>query len=87
MDELRVIRQGNGSYRVEIGGKRVSCRGLDIRMRVDEVPTIVVDLNALPDMEIEGVIDLSDRNLMRMIERRLGDKDFCDKVWKMIAER
>lgn len=56
-------------------------------MRVDEVPTIVVDLNALPDMEIEGIVDLSEENLLQMIQRRIRNKEFADKVWKMIVDR
>lgn len=75
------------AYKVYLDGKKVRCSSADIRLRPTEIPSVKIGLICSPDAEIEGILELDDKDLLMMIERKLGDREFCDKVWKMIAER
>ena len=83
----KVSPLGEGAYRVYVDGKKIRCSSADIRLRPNEVPSVRLGLICEPDCDIEGILELDNDALIQMIKRRLGDREFCDKVWKMIAER
>lgn len=87
MHNFKIKPLGNGGYEVYVDNKKVSCRAVDVNLSVGSAPEVKIDVAAECDLDVDGILDLTENEIYRLIAKRLDDREFCDKVWRMIAER
>lgn len=87
MHNFKIKPLGNYGYEVYIDDKKVRPRMVNVNLEVGLSPEVKVEMAADCDLEVDGLIDLTENEIYRMIAKRLDDREFCDKVWRMIAER
>lgn len=82
MHKFKVRQNENGVYEIYIDDRKVMLRGCDIRLRRDEIPTVKCEFFSSDDVDIQGILELSDKDLLRMIKVKLDDKEFYrDLLW------
>ena len=84
ISRFKIEPLGDGAYRTWIDDKHVRCREVDVRFRMDEIPTVRVDLVAAGEMDLECELELSDRNLLEMVEKRIGDWVFQESLKELM---
>lgn len=87
MHNFKIKPLGNGCYEVYVDDRKVRCREVDVKLSVDSCPEVKIDVDACCDLEVDGILDLTENEIYRLIAKRLDDREFCDRVWRMIAER
>lgn len=87
MHNFKIKPLGNNGYEVYIDDKKVRPRMVDVNLEVGSYPEVKIEMAADCDLEVDGLIDLTENEIYRLIAKRLDNREFCDKVWRMIAER
>ena len=77
---FKVKPTNNGAYQTFIDDKKVYLSALDISMRPGEMPLVKTELISMPDAEFYGELEISDDELIFMIEKKLDNVDFMDKL-------
>lgn len=86
MHRFKVRQNENGVYEIYIDDRKVMLRGCDIRLRRDEIPTVKCEFFSSDDVDIQGILELSDKDLLRMVKNRLNDKEFFKSLMWVINE-
>lgn len=84
--KIKPIRENAIGYKTFIDDKKVTLSALDIIMRPGEIPLVKTELVSMPDAEFYGELEISDDELIRMIEKRLNNIDFMDKFVEKVRE-
>lgn len=82
--KIRPVHEG--MYQTYIDDKKVSLSKVDVRLRSDEYPTVRCEFMADNDLDIQAMLELSDKNLLEMVKRRLADKEFFRSLLWVINE-
>ena len=64
--------------------KKVRCRSLSLDMSTECVPLVKMEMVSDPEIEVEGILELSDREILSMVRRRLDDDEFFKSLmWEI----
>ena len=83
--QFKVEPNGNGAMyaKVSVDGQAVRCRGYNIRHVVDEVPTVELEMCAIPDYEHEVEIKVSNKAEIASLMDKTEFEKFCE-IWRGI---
>lgn len=88
LHEIEVKPVDGGSpinAQIFIDGESVRCRSYDIRHRLDEVPTIILELNAVHKVKEHGFMEIRDIKEFARLLKPGEFEEFC-KLWHTIHD-
>ena len=84
--KIKPIRENAIGYKTFIDDKKVTLSALDIIMRPGEIPLVKTELVSMPDAEFYGELEITDNELIRMVEKRLDNVEFMEKFTEKVRE-
>lgn len=69
--------------KVTVDDNAVRCKGYTLRHYVDEIPTVELDLCAVPEVEHDVVIQISNKEEIARLMDKTEFEDFCN-IWKEV---
>lgn len=72
-----------GRARVTIDDKPIRCRGYELRHYVDEVPSVEIEINCVPQIEENATINVSNKEEIAALMDKNEYEEFC-KIWEKI---
>lgn len=72
--------------RVYIDDKKVRVNELDVRFRVNEVPSVKMNLIGNFEIDTLAQIQFSDENLLLMVRKKMHDEEFLKKLVEVVKE-
>lgn len=72
--------------KVFIDDKKISCNSFDVRFRVDEVPSVKINLLGNSVIDAMAAIEFSDENLLEAVRNRIHDGEFLKSLMWMIND-
>ena len=72
-----------GRGKVTIDDKPIRCRGYELRHYVDEVPSVDIEINCVPQIEETAIISVSNKEEIAALMDRKEFEEFC-KIWERI---
>lgn len=86
MHKFKVKPISENAYEVYVDDKKVRCHSLSLDMSTECVPLVRMDVICQPEIEIEGLLELSDAEILSMVGRRLDDDEFFKSLMWEIAD-
>lgn len=85
--KFKVEPTENGGLATYIDDKKVKLCAVDVRLRINEVPTVKIELAAMPDLECECILDLTDDEIFYMVKDKMDkNPEFRMKIFHEIKE-
>lgn len=72
--------------KVYIDDKDIKCNKFDVRFRVDEIPSVKINLLGNSVIETMTAIDFSDENLLEAVKVRVHDDEFMKSLMRVIRD-
>lgn len=79
---FKTVPTGETTCEVYIDEKKVRCRTIDVRYRLDEVPMVNIDLLGIPDLDIKADINaysstlIGNEQLLDIVAERFSQPEF-----------
>ena len=68
---------------VTIDGQPIRCRGYKIEHHVEELPTVELEVLAIPQCEMDAIVEITNKEeIARLMDKEEFDR-FCE-IWKEI---
>ena len=74
-----------GRGKVIIDDKPIRCRGYELRHYVDEVPSVELEIDCVPQIEETAIINVSNKEEIAALMDKSEFEEFC-KIWERINE-
>ncbi len=71
---------------VYIDDKKVRANAVDVRFRVDEIPSVKISLLGNSEIDTMAEIQFTDENLLSMVRRRIHDEEFLRELVEVVKE-
>lgn len=72
-----------GRGKVTIDDKPIRCRGYELRHYVDEIPSVDIEIDCIPQIEETASISVSNKEEIAALMGREEFEEFC-KIWERI---
>ena len=81
--KFKVEPTGEGDIfaKVTIDGQAVRCRGYNIRHVVDEIPTVELEICAIPDYEHDVIVHVGNKEEIARLMDKKEFEEFCE-IWR-----
>lgn len=88
MNHVKIVPKGmTGRVHVEVDGTPLTCRKVQVNMGYDEVPSVMLEVFATTEVEIEHAqVYFTDETILNEVRNRMGNMQFQQTLFQLVAK-